>query len=53
MQPEQRSHLVPTSGLELPETCGLFDPAKNLFNPLSGLDRLAVALVAGGAAING
>ena len=52
MQPEHRFHLGPASGLELPETCGLFDPAKNLFNSLSGVDRLGITLVAGGAAIN-
>jgi len=51
MQPEQRLHLDSASGLELPESCGLFDPAKHLFDALSGVDRLGIAHVACSAAI--
>lgn len=52
MQLVHRSHFGPASGLDLPQAGGLFDLATNLFNPLSGIDRLGVALVAGGASIN-
>jgi hypothetical protein len=41
------------SGLRLPEPCDLFDPANHLLDPLSGLDRLAIALVADGAPVDG
>jgi hypothetical protein len=46
------NQLVPTSGLELPEAGGLLDPAKHLYNPLFGVDRFAVALMACSAVIN-
>ncbi len=52
MQPEHRSNFCRASGLELPESCGLFDPGKHLLDPLSGIDRLGVTVVAGSAAIN-
>ncbi len=53
MQPEHRTHLAFAAQLELAQTAPLFDPAKNLLDAAAGMDRLAVALVAGGAAIDG
>ena len=53
MQPEHRSHSEPASGLELPQSGGLFDPAKHLLDPLSGVDRLAVALMPSGSPVDG
>ena len=41
-------HAAPTA-----QSSPLFDPAKHLFDPAAGIDRLGVALMACGAAING
>ena len=46
MQPEHRSLSGPASGHELPQSGGLFDP-------LPGVDRLAVALMASGSPVDG
>jgi len=53
VQAEHRSDLFGAAQLELTQPAPLLDPAKHLLNPAAGVDRLGVALVAGGAAING
>ncbi len=53
MQAERRRDLFGAAQLELTQPAPLLDPAKHLLNPAAGVDRLGVALVAGGAAING
>ena len=53
MQTEHRTHLIGAEKLELPQTTPLLDPAKHLLDAPAGVDRLGVALVAGGAPIDG
>ena len=53
MQTKHRSDLFGAAQLELAQTAPLFDPAKHLLDAAAGIDRLGVALVAGGAAIDG
>jgi len=52
MQPKYRSHLGIALALELSKPICLFDPAKHLLDPLSGVDGLDVSLMVGTAAIN-
>ena len=53
VQAKHRTHLVGAAQLELAQTAPLLDPAKHLLDAAAGIDRLGVALVAGGAAIDG
>ena len=53
MQTEHRTHLIGAEKLELPQTTPLLDPAKHLLDAPAGVDRLRVALMAGGAPIDG
>jgi hypothetical protein len=53
MQPEHRSDPGAASDLELPQARSLFDPAKHLLDPPPGVDRLGIAIMAGGAAVDG
>lgn len=53
MQPEHCSHPGSCSGLELSQLGGLFAPARHLLNPLPGADRLAIALMARWASVDG
>ena len=52
VQAEHSSDLWGAAQLELPQPAPLFDPAKHLFNPAAGVDRLAVALMPCGSAID-
>ena len=52
MQTEYGTDIALPSQLELAETSELLDPAKDLFNPSAGMNRLGVALMAGGTAID-
>lgn len=51
MQPEHCPHLGSSPGLQLPDSGSLLDPANDLFDPLSGVDGLGLALMASSAAI--
>ena len=53
MQAKHRTHLVGATHFELTQPAPLFDPAKHLLDATAGVDRLGVALVPGGAAIDG
>jgi hypothetical protein len=53
VQAEHSTDFCGAAQLALAQPAPLFDPAKHLFNPAAGVDRLAVALVAGGASVNG
>ena len=53
VQPKHRTHLVCAAQLELAQPAPLFDPAKHLLDAAAGIDRLGVARMAGGAAIDG
>ncbi len=53
MQAKHCTHLFGAAQPELTQPAPLFDPAKHLLDAAAGDDRLAVALMAGGAAING
>ena len=50
---KHRTHLAYAAQLELAQTAPLFDPAQHLLDAAAGMDRLGVALVVGGAAIDG
>jgi hypothetical protein len=53
VQAKHCTHLFGAAQLELTQPTPLFDPAEHLLDAAAGVDRLGVALVAGGAAING
>ena len=53
MQAEHRNDFLGTVQLELAQAAPLFDPAKHLLDAAAGMDRLGVALVPRGAAIDG
>jgi len=53
MQAEHRAHLFSAAQIELAQAAPLFDPAEHLLDSAAGIDRLAVALEAGGAPIDG
>ena len=53
MQAKHCVHLLGAAQLELAQTALLFDPAKHLLDAAAGVDRLGVALVACGTAIDG
>lgn len=53
MQPKHRIELFGAAQLELTQAAPLLDSTKRLLDPASDVDRLGVALVARGAAING
>jgi hypothetical protein len=53
VQPKHRGDLFGAADFELTQTAPLFDPAEHLIDAAAGVDRLGVALVAGGAAIDG
>ena len=52
MQAKHGAHLLGAAQLERALTAPLLDPAKHLLDTAAGIDRLAVALMAGGAAID-
>jgi len=49
----QSTHLACAAQFELAQAAPLFDPAEHLLDAPAGVDRLGVAVVAGGAAIDG
>lgn len=53
MQSKDSAHLACAAQLELAQPAPLLDPTKHLLDAAAGIDRLGVALVAGGAAIDG
>ena len=53
MQAKHCAHLFGAAQFELAQTAPLFDPGKNLLDAPVGIDRLGLALVPGGSAING
>ena len=53
MQSKHYAHLLGAAQLELAQTAPLFDLAKHLLDAAAGMDRLGVALVTGGATIDG
>ena len=52
-QAKHRTHLASAAQLELAQPAPLFDPDKQLLEAAAGIDWFAVALVAGGMAIDG
>ena len=53
MRAKHCTHLFGAAQLELTKPAPLLDPAKHLLDAAAGVDRLGVALMAGGPAING
>ena len=49
---KRRSAPGSASGLDLHQPCGLLNPAEHLLDPLPGVDRLDVGLMANGAFVN-
>jgi hypothetical protein len=52
VQAKHCTHLACAAQLELALTAPLFDSAKHLLDATASVDRLGVALVAGGAAVD-
>ena len=52
MQAKHSAHLLGAAQLELAQTAPLLDPAEYLLDSTAGIDRLGVALMAGGAAVD-
>jgi len=53
VQTKHRTDVLSAAHFELAQPAPLLDPAKHLLDTAAGVDRLGLALVAGGAAIDG